>query len=248
MMDENIRLAMTRKMDIRGLKLKTKVSYLRDLAEYLNHFNCKDPEQLGVEQLKDYQQHLLIKEGLAPRTVNRHICSIRFYYTRILKQWWMAEEIVRVKAPKTIPTVLSEEEVALMITKTESLFYKSVLMVLYSTGMRQAELRALKTFDIDRDRKVINVRDGKGGKDRQVFLSPLVLETLSRYWKAYRLRLIRVESDWLFIPTKNSFNGVLAKPLSHTAIDYMIKVATKAAGIKKKSLHTLLDTRLQFTY
>lgn len=248
MIDENAKAKMIRELDIRGRDPKTKAKYIRALELFLNHFHCSDPEQLGLEEIKEYQQYLLVEQGYAPRTVNCETCGIRFFYTHVLKQWWMTEEVIRVKTDFIVPVILSEDEVARMITKTENIFYKAILMILYSTGMRQAELRKLKATDIDSKRMVINIRRGKGKKDREAFLSPLALETLRTYWRVYRLRLIRVKSDLVFIPTRNSRDGVLAKELSHTAIGYVINVATKAAGIKKKSLLTACATRLQFTF
>ncbi len=240
MMEASVQQKMIRELDVRGRAPETKAAYIRALDLFLNHFKCSDPEQLGLEEIKEYQHYMLVERGYAPRTVNRETCGIRFFYTHVMKQWWMAEEVIRVKAPSIIPVILSEDEVARMIERTENIFYKAMLMVLYSTGMRQGELRELKTSHIDSKRMVINIHQGKGGKDRQAFLSPLALRTLRMYWRVYRLRLNQVKSDWLFIPNKNCYNGVLKKKLSHTALGYVINVATKAAGIKKNvTPHTL---------
>jgi len=234
MLSQKRREDLKRELDIRGLDSKTKLVYTKALDLFIFYFNGKDPEQMGLEEIKLYQQHLLIDQGYAPRTVNREICGIRFFYCHVLKMWWMREEVIKVKEPDHIPVLLSEAEIAKIIDSVHSVFYKAVIMLLYSTGMRQEELRSLKTTDVDSQRMLINVRDGKNGKDRQVFLSPMMLKVLRTYWRLFRLNQ-EPKTDILFVPTKNS-HGRLDKKLSHTAIGYMIDTAVEAAGIKKKLL------------
>jgi len=115
-------------------------------------------------------------------------------------------------------------------------FWKAVVMTLYSSGIRHAELRNLKACDIDSKRMVINIRNGKGGQDRQSLLSPLTLKCLRTYWRLFRKG--SVHTDYLFTPSKNSYNGVLKKRLSHTAIGYIVSRVAEFAGIKKKSIRT----------
>ena len=155
-----------------------------------------------------------------------------FFYRNVLHRYWYVDTLPRVRGPKIIPVILSEQEVAAMINEIHSVFYKAILMLMYSSGLRNSELRNLKTIDIDSARNLIDVRCAKGKKDRQAFLSPLALKALRTYWRLFRSSA-KVDSDYLFIPTKNSHSGVLKKRLSHTALSYVLKVATKAAGIKK---------------
>ena len=241
------RQRMIQEMDIRGHDPKTKKAYIHSMVKFVEHFGNKDPESLGIQEIKDYQQYLLIECGYAARSVNRHIAGIRFFYTNVLKMWWVKEEITRVKAPKFIPTILSEEEIARMIDCTNSVFYKAVLMVLYSSGIRHNELRSLKTTDVDSNRMVLNIRGGKGGKDRQALLSPLAYRALRSYWLLFRMKN-PVKSDFLFTPTKNSHSGELKKKLSHTAVGYVIKTAVRAGDIKKKLVLILFVTLSPSTY
>jgi integrase/recombinase XerD len=242
-MDSIYRKRMIQELEIRGRNPKTKTAYVRSMELFVEHYK-KDPDDLDIAEIKDYQQYLLIKDGYAPNSVNRHIAGIRFFYTNVLKRWWMSEQVVKVQAPKIIPAILSESEVARMIDCTHSVFYKALVMLMYSSGLRQAEVRNLKASDIDSKRMVINVRCGKGGKDRQALLSPLALLALRTYWRLFRLKN-QVKSEWLFIASRRK-----EKPgkLSHTAIGYIVDTASRAARIKKKLHLTLFATLLQFTF
>ena len=151
------------------------------------------------------------------------------------------------KAKRKLPIVLTQEEVMSMINVVENIFWKALIMLMYSTGLRQGEVRKLKKGDIDSKRMVIHVRDGKGGKGRQALLSPKVLKCLRQYWRERRLNN-PVESDYLFIPTKNSHSGKLAKKLSHTAVGYIVARVAKLAGIKKKFTHIFCVTPLQLIF
>ena len=227
-----LRDKMILELDIRGRDPKTKKSYLRSMEWFVEHFKGRNPEELGIDEIKEYQQYLLNEGCYAPRTVNTRIGGIRFFYTHVMKMWWIEKEVVRVKAPVFLPTILSEQEVADMIESTDSLLHKSVLMVLYSTGMRQAEIRALKVTDIDKNRMVINIRQGKGKRDREAHLSLLAYETLRTYWTLYR-KNFAVKSDHLFIPYRLKYNGKINRCLSHTALGYIVKKAAERAGVKK---------------
>jgi len=236
MKTENWKEKMIEEIEIRNLDPKTMDAYLKSMEKFIE-FHGRSPKDLKIPDIKKYQRYLLIEKKwkLSPNSVNRHLSAIRFYYRYVLGRHWYVDALPRVKAIKKMPTILSETEVAKMIDSVHKVLYKAVIMTLYSTGMRQAELRNLKITDIDSKRMVINIRNGKGGKDRQCFLSPLTLKCLRTYWRLCRVKC-NVDSDWLFIPTKNSYNGVLKKSLSHTAVGYILDVATKASGIKKKSL------------
>lgn len=231
-----LRDKMKLELDIIGHDPKTKKKYIKCMEDFLKYFKDRDPIDLGVDEIKIYQQYLLNTCLNAPRTVNAKVSGIRFFYTRVLKMWWISEEVGRVKAPTFIPTILSENEVAKMIDGTDCLLHKAIVMMLYSTGMRQAELRALEVTDIDKERDIINIRQGKCKKDRQVFLSPLVYDILRSYWVVHRFKRA-IKSDYLFVPKKNSYKGKIIKQLSHSALGYIVDKAAERAGIKKKLPH-----------
>lgn len=233
-------------LEVRALDKGTKKAYSDAMKMFLRFHQGRTAESLCIEEIKQFQRHLL-KEDYAPNTINRHLSGIRFFYRFVYGRHWYTDSLPRLKSPQLQPAVLSKEEVTKMIQSVRKIFYKAVIMTLYSTGMRQQELRNLKITDIDSERMVITIRGGKGEKDRQALLSPANLECLRKYWREDRMKQ-KVKSDWLFTPSKNSHTGTLDKRLSHTAIGYMIDLASRIAGIKKKSLHIHFATLLPFIF
>lgn len=231
-------------MEIRGLKEQTKRGYLSTMRSLCN-YHKKRPDQLDLPEIKEYQRHLAADKKLAPNSINRAISAIRFFYKNILGRHWYDDALPRMRAPRKMPQVLSEEEVAQMIKAVDNLLYKAILMVTYSAGLRQGEVRNLKISDIDSKRMVIYIRDGKGGKDRQAQLTPLALAYLRRYWRGYRLKF-PVKSDYLFVSIKSS--RTYGKPLSHSAMGYMVSKAAELAGIKKKFTPIFCGTPLPLIF
>ena len=233
-MAKRYRDLMIDEIEVRGLDEKTQKAYLNAMELFIKYHN-QPPAKLGIEDIKAYQRYLLKERKLAANSINRHLCGIRFFYRHVLGRHWYADALPRLKAPKKMPKILSEQEVASLINSVHKVLYKAVIMTLYSTGIRNTELRSLQIYDIDSKRMVIHIRNGKGQRERQALLSPITLKCLRTYWRLYRMNS-KVKSKWLFIPTKNSHSGNLDKPLSHTAVGYMLDTAAKAAGIKKKSI------------
>jgi len=199
---------------------------------FLEHFS-RPPEELELNDLKDYQIYLLKKRGLAPNSVNRHLSAIKFFYMHVLNRYWYTIALPRVRAPKKIPVILSEGEIATMIDSVHNVMYKAIIMLMYSAGLRNEEVRLLKTVDIDSKRMVIDVRDGKGHRDGQAILAQMTLRCLRTYWRLFRRNRKRTDSDWLFVASKAK-DGQLDRHLSHTAVGYVVRMALKASGIKKK--------------
>jgi integrase/recombinase XerD len=227
----------TDEIELRNLDEKTKRGYIKSMELFLEFYQNRPPEDLDIRNIKEYQRYLINDRKLAPNSINRHMSGIRQFYRHVLGRYHYSDALPRVKAPRSMPVVLSESEVALMINSVHKVFYKAVLMVMYSAGLRNSEVRNLKTSDIDSKRMVINVRNGKGGKDRQALLSPLVLQCLRTYWRLCRLRS-EVKSDWLFVGSKTNRGGKPKHQLSHTALGYIVTTAAYAAGIKKKYIPT----------
>ena len=226
---------MIKLIELRGLSELTKVAYLASMRKFVKHHQ-KSPEKIDLEEIKEYQHYLLKQKNLSARSVNREMTAIKLYYTQILERYSYNEKIPRVKTKKSLPVILSEEEIFLMINSLKNIFWKAVIMVTYSAGLSQGEVRRLKVTDIDSKRMVIHIRNSKGGRSREALLSPIVLEQLRKYWRICRKN--SVQSDYLFIPTKNSYDGQLKKSLSHTAIGYIVKKSAEIAGVKKKFILT----------
>ena len=156
--------------------------YLFAVKDFARHFR-KSPDLLTQEHMREFQLYLLNERKLTAQTVAGRITALRFFFVKVLRRPDQELDLVYPKLPERLPAVLSEEEVAKLIESASSAYYRVILTTLYATGMRRAELARLKLADIDSQRMVIRVREGKGGKDRDVTLSPRLLEILREYWK-----------------------------------------------------------------
>jgi integrase len=149
---------------------------------------------LGPQHIRQYQAYLFTKRKLSPGSVTNHLCALRFFYIQTLKKAWSIADTPYPKKTHRLPTILSQEEVAQLIDAAPTAFYRTILMTLYATGVRNAELTRLKVSDIDSRRMVIHIQGGKGREDRDVMLSPVLLEELREHWR----RLRKKSSLWLF--------------------------------------------------
>jgi site-specific recombinase XerD len=167
--------------------------YIRTVEDFARRFNLP-PDRLGPRHIREYQAELFQKRKLSAGTVTNRLAALRFFYIKTLKKAWSIAETPYPKKTHRLPTILSQEEVARLIDAAGTPFYRTLLITLYATGLRCAELTRLKISDVDSKRMVIRVQGGKWRKDRDVMLSPKLLEELRRHW--HRLR--RKPSNWLF--------------------------------------------------
>ena len=170
--------------------------YIRTVEDFARRFNCP-PDRLGPRHIREFQAELFQKRKLSPNSVIRHLAALRFFYIKTLKRAWSIAETPYPKWVFHLPTILSQEEVAQLIDAARTPYHRVLLMALYATGARRAELTHLKLSDIDGQRMVIRIQGGKGRKDRDVMLSPVLLEEL----RAHCRRLRRRPSTWLFPAT-----------------------------------------------
>ena len=138
--------------------------------------------------MREYQAHLFTKRKLAANTVILHLAALRFFFVKTLRKPWSIADTPYPKKTFHLPLILSQEEVAQLISAAETPFHRMLLMTAYATGLRRAELAHLKVSDIDSQRMVVHVKGGKGRKDRDVMLSPKLLEELRAYWRGLRRR------------------------------------------------------------
>jgi site-specific recombinase XerD len=167
--------------------------YIRTVEDFARRFNLP-PDRLGPRHIREYQAELFQKRKLSAGTVTNRLAALRFFYIKTLKKAWSIAETPYPKKAHRLPTILSQEEVARLIDAAGTPFHRTLLITLYATGLRCAELTRLKVSDVDSKRMVIRVQGGKWRKDRDVMLSPKLLEELRKHW--HRLR--RKPSDWLF--------------------------------------------------
>ena len=207
---------------------RTYVRIVRDFAEYFH----QPPDKLGPEQIRQYQAHLFQAKKLAPATVSQYVSALRFLFVKTLRRHFLAEYIPFPKSRKRLPTVLSPEEVSRLIDAACNLYHRTLLMTLYSTAARRAELCRLQVQDIDSQRMMIRINQGKGGRDREVPLSPKLLETLRVYFRWMR------PTNFLFPGT---VKGVRADvPITPNVVWLACRQASQRAGITKRlSPHSL---------
>lgn len=230
-----LRQRMLEELRRRNYSSETVRGYIFAVREFAEHYR-KSPEDVGAEELRQYQIHLLQERKLAPGTVEARISALRFLYKKVLKRRDLAfDDLVFPKTPKKLPVVLSQEEVKQLIEAAPNLLYRTLLILLCGTGLRRAEVVRLKVGDIDSQRMVIRVRQGKGARDRDVPLSAKVLEALREYWRQNKPK------DYLF-PSSPGHRG-LDQPASDKTVWHACQVAAKRAGLRKRiGVHTLRHT------
>jgi len=157
-------------------------SYLHAVADFARYFR-KSPDQLNEEHMREYHLHLVHDLKLATNTIIARIAALRFLFVKTLRRPYVQVDLPRPKTEKRLPTVLSREEVGRLIDSARNLLHYTILMTLYATGLRRAELCGLKVADIDSQRMILHVRQGKGKRDRDLPMTPKLLETLREYWR-----------------------------------------------------------------
>jgi site-specific recombinase XerD len=221
--------AMRRALVIRGYAQRTVETYLSCLNRYLS-YEKKPLWDVRAADIQAWQYYLVNDKRASWSLLNQCVCALKFYFREVRACTWSVDLIPYMKAKKRLPTVLSPEEVGKMISACTYPKHHAILTTLYSTGLRLAELLALKVQDIDSTRMVIWVRGGKGSKDRQVQLSPDLLQILREYWRSCPEK----PRDLLFPGVKQ---GATLDP---SGIQRMVTYAKLKAGIDKPvSPHTL---------
>jgi integrase/recombinase XerD len=218
----SLRQRMTEDMQVRNLALNTQSSYVQQISQFARYFN-KSPEQLGPEDIRAYQVYLTNERKLAPGSVLIAVAALRFLYKISLKKDWSLEDVIPApKKPQTLPVVLSPEEVLHFLGSVASTKHRAILTTCYAAGLRVSEVVHLKPTDIDSQRMVIRVEQGKGQKDRYVMLSPKLLETLRTYW-----RTVRPQGEWLFE------GDVSGQHISTSAVELACRKAQRLCRIRK---------------
>jgi len=216
----------------RNYSQHTTRSYIHAVKQFAEYFG-KSPQELGAEEIRRYQLYLLNEKKYSAGTVKVSMSALRFLYKKVLKRRDLSfDDLVYPKKPKKLPVVLSPEEVARLIEAATNPMHRTMLMVLYGTGIRRTEASLLKVSDIDSQRMVLHIRQGKGARDRDVPLSPRLLEALRTYWRWKKPK------GFLF-PTTFGSRGQ-EQPICGKTVWNICKEAAVRAGIQKKiGPHTL---------
>src|SRR5229473_3185651 len=179
----HLRKMMLEELERRNYAQTTINCYLQTVEDFARYFRGP-PDQLAPEHIRERK--------LAASTVTQRLAALRFFYTRTIQKAWSVADTPYPKKTRHLPSILSPEEVALLIDSSQTWFHRMVLMTLYGTGVRRAELTRLQIPDIDSRRMVIHIRGGKGRQDRDVMLSPKLLEALREYWRGLK----RKPKEW----------------------------------------------------
>src|SRR6185369_14159540 len=221
-----LRDRMEQDLILHGMSLRTQQSYLaavRGLATYYHH----QPDTLSEAQVQSYVRYLIEQRGLAPSSVRVAVMGLRFFYTQTLQRPWT--NLPLPKRTKTLPEVLSREEVARLLASTTTGCERALLMATYGGGLRVSEVVRLRVSDIDAGRGMLRVEQGKGRKDRYTLLGPRLLAELRRYWQLYR-----PTPPWLF-PRQSK-----PAPMPIETAQRMYYAAKERAGITKAGgIHAL---------
>jgi site-specific recombinase XerD len=219
-------------MRMRQLSPKTQHHYLRAVQQFAG-FLGRSPDTATAEDLRRYQLHL-VDGGTSPVSLNAAITALKFFFAITTDQAELMARMQPVRVPRTLPVVLSREEVARLIAAAENLKHQTALSVAYGAGLRASEVVALKVADIDSQRMTLRIERGKGRKDRYAMLSPVLLERLRVWWRTARAQGKMPDGGWLF-PGLDPID-----PLSTRQLNRAIHAAAEAARIDKRvSMHTL---------
>ncbi len=218
---------MKRDLELKNYSPKTRSCYLASVKSFALHFH-RSPEELGDQEIREYLHYLIQDKKASQSAVNQTYSALKFFYETTLKRDWNGFRIPRAKMSKRLPVVLSQQEVEALFSVIRNLKHRAILMTVYSAGLRLSEVVHLKVSDIDSQRMMIRVQQGKGDKDRYTLLARRTLDILREYWKAYRPR------DWLF------YSHSFERPLSSRTVQVVFNRAVEHAGIEKPaSVHTL---------
>ena len=219
-------------MAIRRLGPKTQLHYIRHVKRFAD-FLGRSAETATTEDIHRFQLWLASIGATVP-TVNVSATALRFFFKVTLKRRDLADAVVSVREPRRLPVVLSPEEVGRLLASTTNIKHKAALSLTYATGLRSSEVVSLKLSDIDKDRMVIRVEQGKGKKDRYVILSPNLLELLREWWRVAR------KKGWMPPGQPWLFPGYRGQHMSARQLHRLVRLAAARAGITKRvGVHTL---------
>lgn len=227
-----LRQRMIEDMTLRKLGSSTQTGYIRAVVKFTRYLG-RSPDRATAEDLRRFQLYL-VEDGTSSITINATLTGLKFFFEQTLDKPELLKKIKRVYEPRKIPEVLSVEEVTRVLDAAGSLKYKAALSVAYGSGLRASEIVHLKISDIDSERMILRVEDGKGQRDRHAMLSPALLKILRVWYREGQAKHQMLPGGWLF-PGQNPVNPLSARQLSRA-----FRQARDDAGIDKQvTLHSL---------
>jgi len=221
-----LRQRMLDELQRRNYSPSTTRGYILAVRQFASYFG-KSPEKLGFEELQQFQLYMLKDRKLEAGTVEMRMSALRFLYKKVLKRRGINfDDMPFPKVPRKLPVVLSQREVAQLIDAAPNIKYRTILMLLYATGLRRTEASLLKISDIDSERMIVRVQQGKGQRDRDLPMSPKLLDALREYYRRKRPK------TYLF-PSGMGGRG-LDKPMSDKNVWHACNASVKRVGLSKK--------------
>jgi len=214
-------------MRIRRYSETTIRSYIKALGVFYAYFPNKQIEEITNEDVAEFNRKYIMLKNLSASYQSQFINALKLLYQQEIKKKLEIDALIRPKKPFALPKVISEEEVAMIINSAVNIKHRTMLAMLYGTGLRRGELLNVRITDIDSKRMMIMVRNGKGARDRMVTLSPVILDMLREYYKKYK-------------PKEYLFEGQYGGKYGERSIELVLKKAVEQAGIQKNiNLHML---------
>ncbi len=227
-----LRQRMLDDMTLRKLKVKTQAAYIRAVKNFTRFFG-RSPELASAEDLRSYQLHM-VEQGVSSTTLNATITGLKFFFGVTLDRPSALKKMSPVRKEQKLPQVLSVDQVTRLLQAASNLKHRAALSVAYGAGLRASEVTHLKIADIDSDRMIIRIQQGKGCRDRYAMLSPSLLELLRSWWRQAHAEGKMLPGGWLF-PGQNP-----VKPLSTRQLNHACKSAAAGAQLDPAiSMHTL---------
>ena len=227
-----LRQRMIDDMTLRKLSPKTQAAYLRAVVRFTRFFG-QSPDLASPEELRRFQLHL-VETDVSPTTINATLTGLGFLFGVTLERPDVLQRTSRVRQPQKLPRVLSVDEVARLLAGASNPKHRAALAVAYGAGLRASEVVHLKVTDIDSERMIVRVVQGKGQRDRYAMLSPSLLELLREWWRHGHSQGKMRPGGWLF-PGRNPVN-----PLSTRQLNHACHIAADAASLEQRvSMHTL---------
>lgn len=225
-----LRQQMTDDRVLRGLSAGTQKAYLRVVTRLAAYYG-RSPDRISEREIQTYLLHLYREKGFRHSTCNVAVAGLRFFYHVTLRRPSTGFVIPAAREPSQLPEILTREELTRLFSRTIRPNHRTLLLTAYAAGLRVSEVVALQLSDIDAERGVLRVRQGKGARDRTTLLSPRLLEALRAYWRQER------PEPWLF-PSRDRRGHLCAGAAKH-----LYAKAKQRAGIEKAGgLHTLRHT------
>ena len=233
-----LRERMLQDMQLRGFSDRTHECYIRSVRQLAEYYN-KSPDRISEEELRNYFLYVKNVKKWKRATVTIALCGIKFFFTQTLSRQWTTFDLVRPQREKRLPVILTRQEIRRILKCVRFQCYRVCLQVIYSCGLRLGEGCTLKVSDIDSERMVIHVEQGKGAKDRYVPLPKRTLIELRNWYKTHR------NPHWIFPASGRGgghdnefYRATLPTPINN--VQTAFREALKKSGVNKRaSVRTL---------